>query len=149
MQELNNLLDEIKTLLPKIHGWCVFEKAKKLVEIITEIQPELCVEIGVFGGSSLIPQAMALKHNKKGIIYGIDPWETDAALDEMLGNENKQWWASIDLENIYNHCQIHLKTLDLTNCHLIKDKSENVVNQFEDNSIDLLHIDGNHSEVHS
>ena len=32
-------------------------------------------------------------------------------------------------------------------CNIIRDKSENVVNQFLDSSLDLLHIDGNHSEI--
>ena len=31
------------------------------MELILKEKPQLCVEIGVFGGSSLIPQALALK----------------------------------------------------------------------------------------
>lgn len=143
-----HLIEQIKTLLPKIHGWCSIEKATKFVEIILEHKPTLCVEIGVFGGSSLIPQALALQHNNHGVVYGIDPWTKSDALEEMISEENKEWWGKLDLEEIYNHCFNHILTLDLNNhCKLLRDKSENVVNNFQDNDIDLLHIDGNHSEA--
>jgi predicted O-methyltransferase YrrM len=144
----DQLFETVKTILPTIHGWCSPEKAKNLMEVILDIKPDLCVEIGVFGGSSLIPQALPLRHNKKGKIYGIDPWTKDAALEEMIEEDHKNWWAALDIEDIYKHCQHNVASLDLDNyCTLVRDKSENVVDMFEDNSIDLLHIDGNHSEA--
>lgn len=138
----------IEDILPQLHGWCTIEKAKKFAQIINESKPELCVEIGVFGGASLIPQALALKANKKGKIYGIDPWTTGSALEEMIHEDHKKWWGELNLENIYQSCFQKLKQLELMNhCELIKDKSENVYNKFQNESIDLLHIDGNHSEA--
>lgn len=147
MEMKDKLLNKIETILPTIHGWCSFKKATKLVELILDKQPEICVEIGVFGGSSLIPQALTLKANNKGMLYGIDPWSTEAALEHMQAEEHIKWWKELDIESIYNHCVSNLTTYELNQfCTLVRDKAENAVTMFEDNSIDLLHIDGNHSE---
>ena len=147
MNATDALMVKIKELLPTVDGWCTPDKAKHLVDAIIERRPMLCVEIGVFGGSSLLPQAMALQLNKQGVIHGIDPWSTGAALEEMLGEENKAWWAKVDLEQIYQNCRNHVERLKLTNhVQLIRDKAENVVGGFVDETVDILHIDGNHSE---
>lgn len=143
---MTELLEQIKTILPSIHGWCSFEKASKFVEFILKYKPQLCVEIGVFGGSSLIPQALALK-TYEGKIVGIDPWKNEAALESMIDETHKDWWAKLNLEDIYKHCNENINKYGIeSNCTLIRDKAENVVSTFLDGSIDLLHIDGNHSE---
>ena len=144
------VLQKIQRLLPTIPGWCSIDKARRLVAIIIEIRPDVCVEIGVFGGSSLVPQAMALKRNGRGVIYGIDPWETDAALEGMVSVANKDWWSTIDLQTIRMGCEDLIRLENLSSyCQLLKAKAEEVSDQFQDNSIDLLHIDGNHSEEKS
>ena len=146
MVKMKEILEQVKNILPSIHGWCSYEKAAKFVEIITEQKPQLCVEIGVFGGSSLIPQALALKPHS-GVIIGIDPWKNDAALESMIDESNKEWWGNLNLEDIYEHCKNNVTKYKVeSNCQLMRDKSETVVSNFHDQSIDLLHIDGNHSE---
>lgn len=146
MVKMKNILEQVKAILPSIHGWCSYEKAAKFIEIITEQKPLLCVEIGVFGGSSLIPQALALKPHA-GVVVGIDPWQNDAALESMIDETHKEWWSNLNLEQIYSHCKENITKYKVeSNCQLIRDKSENVVSNFHDGSIDLLHIDGNHSE---
>lgn len=133
--------------LDTIEGWCDKEKAKKLYDLINEIKPSLCVEIGVFGGSSLIPQALALKHNNKGKIFGIDPWNNSCAVEAMENPANKNWWGSVDLEKVYNKFLNKIKSYDVENfVNIYRNKSSEVVNRFDDNSIDILHIDGNHCE---
>jgi predicted O-methyltransferase YrrM len=145
---MEELIKKIEKILPTIHGWCTLEKATKFVELIDREKPDLCVEIGVFGGSSLISQALAIKNNNKGVIYGIDPWENAASLEEMVHQDHKNWWGNLNFEEVYLHCKGHIKKNKLEkHCVLIKDKSENVVDQFENESIDILHIDGNHSET--
>jgi len=144
---MKELCKKIENILPSIHGWCNPVKAKKIVEIILKNKSDLCVEIGVFGGSSLVPTAMSLKFNGKGVVYGIDPWGKQEALEEMKAEINKKWWDKVDYEDIYNHCLDNIKKYDISNfCKIIRSKSEDAVSQFQDNSIDLLHIDGNHSE---
>lgn len=131
----------------KILGWCDKDKAQKFYDIITESKAKLCVEIGVFGGSSLIPQALAMKHNNDGIVVGIDPWTHDAALEDMETDESREWWSKINLNEIYENFIRQLKNYEVDSfCKIYRDKSENVINEFEDESIDILHIDGNHCE---
>ncbi|MEI7486609.1 MAG: class I SAM-dependent methyltransferase [Chryseobacterium sp.] len=131
----------------KILGWCDEDKAQKFYDIITESKAKLCVEIGVFGGSSLIPQALAMKDNNDGIVVGIDPWTHDAALEDMEKDENKEWWSKINLDEIYKNFTSQLKFYKVDSfCKIYRDKSENVINEFKDESIDILHIDGNHCE---
>ncbi len=134
---------------PHIQGWCNEEKATALIEAICSRKPELCVEIGVFGGSSLIQQALAIKDNGVGRIEGIDPWSVEAALEEMNDAKNREWWGSdVDLESVYRRCQEAVKKFGVQDVvGLIRDKAENVACKYLDESIDLLHIDGNHSEL--
>ena len=131
----------------KILGWCDKDKAQKFYDIITESKAKLCVEIGVFGGSSLIPQALAMKHNNDGIVVGIDPWTHDAALEDMETDESREWWSKINLNEIYENFIRQLKNYEVDSfCKIHRDKSENVINEFKNESIDILHIDGNHCE---
>ena len=44
----------------KIEGWCTKEKAIKMAELITD-DTKLCVELGVFGGRSLLPLGIMCK----------------------------------------------------------------------------------------
>jgi hypothetical protein len=143
-----SVIQKASEILPTLHGWCSIDKAKKLIEVIIDSQPEICVEIGVFGGSSLVPQILAIQHNKHGKVFGIDPWANDAALEEMIHEDHKKWWEELNLEDIYFGCKKNIATLGLEKfCILIRDKAENVASRFTDESIGLLHIDGNHSEA--
>ena len=147
---MNELLNRIHAELPKIDGWCSKEKADEFAKEIVSSMPDICVEIGVFGGSSLIPQAMSLHHNSRGMTYGIDPWERVACLENMTNPGNLKWWGEVNLDAIYQGCREHIQRLGVGDyCELIKDRSENVVGRFEDDSIGVLHIDGNHCEERS
>lgn len=145
---LEELIADAVKVLPAIQGWCSPEKATALIESIVSRKPEILVEIGVFGGSSLIMQALALQFNKGGIIHGIDPWATDAALEEMQAAEHRDWWQKINLQEVFEHCQAHIAHKQLEPyVQLHRLKAEDAVTQFADESIDMLHIDGNHSEL--
>ncbi len=142
-----NLLQEINAWLPKIPGWCTPAKAAAMVKVIREMKPALSVELGTFGGSSLIPQALAIKLNGTGVIHGIDPWERGAALEDMAEEANREWWGKIDLEDIYKHAAHFVEHLGLSKiATLIRARSESVAHRYAESSIDLLHIDGNHAE---
>jgi predicted O-methyltransferase YrrM len=147
MEMVMEISSFLETHLPTIEGWCEKDKALKLYEIIREVKPDLCVEIGVFGGSSLIPQALALKHNNKGTIAGIDPWNNNSAIEEMENLANKNWWGQVDLQGVYDRFLNKLKIYEVEQfCKIIRRKSNQAVSRFDDSSIDVLHIDGNHCE---
>lgn len=137
----------IEKYLSKIPGWCSKDKAEKFVELINKTNAQLCVEIGVFGGSSLFPQALAMKDKGSGLVIGIDPWTKDSALEDMVNQANKDWWGALNLQNIYEMCLQNIENYQIQNfCNLVRKKSSEVVDQFGDNSVDILHIDGNHCE---
>ncbi|HEX2583361.1 MAG TPA: class I SAM-dependent methyltransferase [Chlamydiales bacterium] len=131
-----------------IPGWCVYEKADKLMELIHETHPTVVVEIGVFGGSSVYPMAEALRYQKQGLIYAIDPWKTeDCQMGYTPDDPNYIWWTSLDLEKIYKDFTQLIKKNGLSNyCKIMRATSREAVHSFADESIDILHIDGNHTE---
>ena len=131
----------------KIEGWCIKEKAIQMMELIHETRPQVCVEIGVFGGASIYPTAAALKFHKSGVVYAIDPWEKgDCLIGYEPGDPNYEWWSKVDYEQIYKGFEKMLKDFGLKPyCKTLRMTSAQAVAQFADESVDILHIDGNHS----
>ena len=128
-----------------IAGWCDETKARNLIQIITLTRPKTVVEIGVFGGKSLIPQALALRETG-GVIRGIDPWDAQEAIVGMKERASIDWWSKLDMEGIRLALCNHIRRLRLDNqVDLIRETSERAASRFENESIGLLHIDGNHS----
>jgi hypothetical protein len=140
----------ISRTVPAMQGWCTVEKALAMAQLIIESNAAMVIELGVFGGRSLIPQAMALRELSLGMIYGIDPWTKDACLEGTNDPANDEWWAKLDLEEIHRGCMRAIRENALDQwCSVIRAKGENVHTLFPPASIDILHIDGNHSEVAS
>jgi len=142
-QNSATLKTQIFESMKQLEGWCSEKKASILIDYILTVKPDKIVEIGVFGGKSLIPCAMALKANNRGKIYGIDPWDLNASIQGMLNTNNISWWSSINHENIRRGLLGKIDQFDLKNrVELIQTTSQNA-NPIQD--IDILHLDGNHS----
>ncbi len=133
-------------LLPTIHGWCTPEKATRMMNIIHEKKPNVYVEVGVFGGSSFLPATAALAYQKKGVAYAIDPWDNKACIEGET-ELNADWWSKVDLKMIMSSFidLMHTNNLD-PYYSILRMTSERSVQVFKNNSIDVIHIDGNHSE---
>ncbi|OGN62394.1 MAG: hypothetical protein A3F09_00860 [Chlamydiae bacterium RIFCSPHIGHO2_12_FULL_49_11] len=140
----HKLLGNIRAARRGVEGWCSEEKTRLIVETILSAKPEVCVEIGVFGGASILPIAMSLKTLGKGKVYAIDPW-TNVECLKGQDKPNADWWGSVNLEQVfqsYNRMISHnnlsgfVQTLRMTS-----EDAAGMVSQ----EIDLLHIDGNHS----
>lgn len=131
-----------------IPGWCSKEKAEKLMDLIVEVKPTICVEIGVFGGSSIYPTASALKFLQSGVVYAIDPWEAGESVSGYSkGDPNYKWWKKINYEKVYLKFQKMIKHFQLKEyCKSIRKTSRSALKIFDVESIDILHIDGNHSK---
>lgn len=131
----------------QLEGWCTQQKASILIDLVMWKKPEKIVEIGVFGGKSLIPMAFALKEcGNKGKIYGIDPWDSKASAEGMDG-VNYEWWSKLDHESIFLGLIAKTALFDLfDHVEYIRSRSENAP-LFSD--IDILHVDGNHGEAAS
>lgn len=152
------LTNKIKEVLPKMEGWCVPEKALNLARYITEEYfkyngkyPESVVELGVFGGKSLIPMALALKHNfekhgQKGVAVGIDMWCKEAAYEGDIGKINVDYWEQVPFAQVVNRMNEVIKEEALEPyIQLQKGKSYEMGYLFGEKSIDILHQDSSHS----
>jgi len=130
--------------MQQLEGWCSNDKAGTLINLILKSRPDVVVEIGVWGGKSLVPMAYALKMNKKGKIIGIDPWSNEASLQGLTNDENKGFWGQVDHEQVMWGLIDKLHQFDLlSQVLLIKTTS---VEARPIHGIDILHIDGNHSD---
>jgi predicted O-methyltransferase YrrM len=135
-------------------GWCLVERALEMAQLVIEHQPSTIVEIGVFAGGSLIPQALALKEIGTGRIYGIDPWSRQAAVEQVFTDGKtlaadeeiaRKWWEEVDLERMHLLCMQGIWNHALEqHAVVIRARSEHCPELF--NEIDVLYIDGSHSE---
>jgi predicted O-methyltransferase YrrM len=132
----------------KIEGWCTREKANKIIQLVEEVQPSLVVELGVFGGRSLLAFALACKQNNNDSkVIGIDSWTVQASLEGTNDKENDIWWEKINYKDIQEYAEKIISKNHVNDIvELWKSKSVDVVDKFEDESIDILHQDSNHSE---
>ena len=141
--------DDLYVEVKKLEGWVSPERGVELFDLIVQEKPVICVEIGVFGGRSLISQAYGLRENGAGRIFGIDPWKTEACIE---GNNvaNQVWWSkNVDLHGIHRGAMEAIWRLGLDRWAIvIRSKSEDACFLFRD-GIDWLFIDGNHAEVSS
>ncbi len=140
--------NEVLSHQTNLEGWCTPEKARHMMDLIYEIKPEVCVEIGVFGGASIYPTASALKFLNRGQVYAIDPWMNSYCLDGYThDNPNYQWWSHVDLNYIHRKFVNMLDDFQLTSyCTIMRMTGLVALDCFADESIDILHIDGNHTE---
>lgn len=130
-----------------IPGWCCAEKCQKLMDLIYATQPTTIVEVGVFGGSSVFPMARALKYNKHGVIYAIDPWSNaECLIGYDSADPNYKWWNEVNLEKIYLDFVSLISSHKLQSyCTPLRMTAQESARMFDDESIDILHIDGNHT----
>lgn len=132
---------------PHVQGWCTPEKAEYIAILTLDAAPKQIVEIGVFGGKSLVPFAMAAQ-SIGGHVTGIDPWSKEAALEGDIGAENAAWWGSLNYEEIYEGAVGAVSKYGAeSNTTILRMKDTVALPLFADESIDILHVDGNHSEA--
>lgn len=125
-------------------GWCSDSKAHCLAVTVATLCPDITVEIGVFAGRSAFPMAIAHKVIGHGKVIGIDPYSVDAAVSGQEG-DHKEWWAnSSNLNGIHDQIVANIALFELSEYFtLIRAKSDDVK---PPERIDLLHLDGNHSD---
>ena len=104
--------------------------------LIAEFKPKLFVELGTHWGNSFFSFCSAVKlFNTDTKCFAIDSWKGDPQAG-MYGAEN---------QNIYYSVLKYAETNygDFAECR--KMMFDEALKEFEDNSIDLLHIDGFHT----
>lgn len=141
---MTNLFLHIAELVPKLHGWCTVQKAHNLAAIVCALRPVTAVEIGVYGGRSLIPIAMAMKYLGKGLVIGIDPWDAKASAEGQQG-EHRDWWGSkCDHDIVFRQFSEAVQKTGTQNCIKVLRKRSDEVEPPP--GVQLLHLDGNHGD---
>lgn len=135
----------IAKVVSETMGWCGLEKAEHLALLTLDARPDLIVEIGVFGGKSLIPLALAAKQYG-GKVAGIDPWLAGAALEGTNSEANDKWWAALNYEQVFGSFIQALHNFGVTDTvQVMRMMDVDALKDFKDGSIGILHVDGNHS----
>lgn len=138
-----NPLTRVSELIPTLPGWTEVEKAQRLTAMVLALKPELSVEIGVYGGRSLLALAFGHKANAYGAVLGIDPFTNEAACEGYAG-ENLKSWQAVPFDTIYKGLTETLRREGVQNVVLlVREKSDNVTPPAK---IDLLHLDGQHTD---
>src|SRR5205823_4219064 len=87
---------EIASMLSRVPldfaGGCSASKAYAMACLIRDLGVQRSVDIGVYRGRSLLPQARADRGHTGGIAYGVDPWSKAEARE----NDNLKFKALID-----------------------------------------------------
>lgn len=138
------LYNRIAEILPTIHlGWCSLQKACDLAATVVTLRPAVTVEIGVFGGRSLIPMALACKLTGVGRIIAIDPWSAEAS-QEGYDATNAEWWGKLDHESVYQDFLARLQQYELRG--IVEIQRMKSADAPVPTCIDLLHVDGQHTD---
>lgn len=130
-----------------VWGWCSLNKAGCIIDCLEDIfktkRSPVCVEVGVYGGKSVLPALLQLKRFHSGIFHAIDPWTNEEA---VKGYEelNYEFWKNINLDHVYD---IFNFVVDNSQCReyvkihrAASDEAPLIEN------IDYLYIDGQHTE---
>ena len=102
-------------------------------DIVTATRPQLTVELGTFSGLSFFTFCQAIKENEiDGACYAVDTWEGE----EHTGKYD---------DTIYNQVNEHARREYAGFAYLMRMLFADALKHFENDTIDLLHIDGLHT----
>jgi predicted O-methyltransferase YrrM len=150
--DLETAIERIRAEMPpRSEGACPPRKQRILAHLIVERGLTRAVEIGVFAGASLFPQAIAMRQTG-GQVTGIDPWSEAEAeqkdnLDRILPLLGEGWAKRVDWDGVYREVEERIRRHGLSpHCVLLRMPSQQASSAIE-GPLDLLHVDGNHDYV--
>lgn len=147
-KQLNELIE--KNYLDS-GGRCCEDEGQTIKELVHKTNATLCAEIGVYRGSSLMYFIEALQETS-GIVIGIDPYAYENLHNTYPTKKTHDRLHTIfpaqeSVDSLYENLSKIIKDNNLEKLvRLIRDTSANASSSFENNTIDVLHIDGNHDE---
>jgi predicted O-methyltransferase YrrM len=137
----------IARAISELEGWCTIRKARMLCDLIQSNDCRSALEVGIFGGRSLIPMALTMRHLGRGYVVGIDPWSNQEATKIATSTENDKWWRDIDLSKIKRSYLVGLLRFDvLPFVKTLELNSEQALAALAGQKFDLIHVDGSHAE---
>lgn len=127
-------------------SWCSQEKVDLLMDLVCLTHPQVCVDIGAFTGSSVLPVAATLKYLNNGKTFAVDAFSNEVATRNMSKDDpNRSWWSTVDMKAIRKLFNQMTKTWNLSGyCTLLAEDSYTAIDKIPE--IDFLHIDGDYSE---
>jgi predicted O-methyltransferase YrrM len=142
----------IMAALPAIEGWCTEGKAVWLAGLIAGNRCSQVLEIGIYGGRSLIPMALAVQeHAPEGKVYGVEAWSSDVAAETITDAGNDAWWRNVELAAVKTQFLRNLLDNELAGMVNVLEMSSDeafkcltAIGPFE---FDLIHVDGSHAEA--
>jgi len=142
-------LDEkVSHCLETTDGWCSPKKAAWLTQLIVSRQVANVLEVGIFGGKSLIPMALAVQSAGGGTVIGVEPWSADVAISEPTNETNDAWWASVDFAQVKERFFANAARYGVLAMIKVMEMDSGSAFRFlepGDRQFDLIHIDGAHS----
>jgi hypothetical protein len=146
-RQVSNALDSIQI---DFGGGCSLSKGYLMAWLIKQYRITDSIDIGVYRGRSLVPQAIAHREYTGGTAYGVDPWLNSEARESgnpALRDEIDKFVDTTNFQAIYEEVCALILRLELDqNCTLIRETSCDAVRYFERKGVSfgLIHIDGNH-----
>ena len=102
-------------------------------DIIAAQRPRLLVELGTFSGLSFFTFCQSMKeHDIEGVCYAVDSWQ---------GDVHTEPYDESVFDDVQKHARQHYRGFT----YLMKMMFSEALQHFDDNSIDLIHIDGLHT----
>lgn len=129
-------------------GWCSSKKAAWLTRLIVSRQAANVLEVGIYGGQSLIPIALAVQSTGGGTVIGVEPWSADVAISEPTDEKNDTYWAAVDFARVKARFFANSARYGvLPMIKVMEMDSESAFRFLEPGGrqFDLIHIDGAHS----
>ncbi len=103
-------------------------------DVVAELKPKVLVELGTDRGESYFCFCQSVaEHKMETRCFAIDTWEGDS----QAGGYDETTW-----EEVKEHNEQHYREFST----LLRSTFDNAVERFADESIDLLHLDGLHTE---
>lgn len=132
-----------------VRGWCDRGKAQWVYDTVRGLAqdtpgPLACVEIGVYGGRSFLPAALALRDHGSGHAVGVDPYMLESAV-EGDPKDAEGWVREGELEKFHAFLTARILEWGLGHfCSLLRAPSQCCHQLF--GPLDYLHVDGCHAE---
>lgn len=127
-------LPSLQGLIPRRYGllsWC--DHIPFAFDLVANFKPKLLVELGTHSGESYFAFCQAAQqYSTDTTCYAIDTWQ---------GDFQAGFYSSYIYENVHAHNRQYYNSFS----YLIRSTFDEAKDQFIDNTIDILHIDGLHT----
>lgn len=145
------LTDAQHWAISKRPGWCGPNKRLLIADGIAQLgakfrRPLECLEIGVYGGQSLLAAGFGLlRCPMRGRLVGVDPYLSDAGIGDQVSKDSTVWWGGEQgPEEVLAGTLAAIKDNGLESVvSLYRKRSAEIADEVPD--LDYLHIDGDHS----